>query len=126
MEPQLFFYVIGGLLILVYVRKALQSRSLKQYNASEVDTLVTSRNALLLDVRSDAERRRGTIKGSVHIPLPALRSRMNELEKHKSKEIVCFCQSGSRSTSAALLLNKNGYTAANLRGGMAEWKFAHR
>jgi hypothetical protein len=65
MEPQLFFYVIGGLLILVYVRKALQSRSLKQYNASEVDTLVTSRNALLLDVRSDAERRRGTIKGSV-------------------------------------------------------------
>lgn len=126
MELQLFLYGIGGLLIVVYVRKALQSRSLKHYDATEVDALVATHNALLLDVRSDAERRMGTIQGSVHIPLSALRSRMNELDKHKNKEIICFCQSGSRSTSAALLLHKNGYAAANLRGGMAEWKFAHR
>ena len=101
-------------------------RSLRQYSVPEIDAAMKSRDAMvLLDVRTDAERQSGSIKGSLHIPLGSLRTRMKELERYRKATIVCFCASGSRSASAALLLNQNGFTSGNLRGGMAEWKFAH-
>ena len=102
-------------------------RALKQYTPSEIDVLLKSNGGpLLLDVRTDAERQSGSLRGSLHIPIASLRTRMKELEQYRSREIVCYCASGSRSASAALLLKKNGFNAANLRGGMAEWNFCHR
>ncbi|MBI5464507.1 MAG: rhodanese-like domain-containing protein, partial [Ignavibacteriales bacterium] len=83
-------------------------------------------NFFLLDVRTDSERQLGTIRGSVHIPLHHIVRRIEELEKHKAKEIICFCQTGNRSVSAALLLKRRGFKVANLVGGMAEWNFSHR
>lgn len=80
-----------------------------------------SGSPVLLDVRTNAERERKSIKGSLHIPLHELGRRMEELEKHKSKEIICYCQSGSRSFSAAARLKKFGFTVANMNGGISEW-----
>ena len=45
------------------------------------------------------------------------------LEKYKSKEIICYCASGSRSVNAGLKLKKAGFTVGNLRGGIASWNF---
>jgi rhodanese-related sulfurtransferase len=86
----------------------------------------TDRNLLLLDVRSNGERQHSHIKGSLHIPLNQLVSRSDELSKHKEKEIVCYCQTGNRSVTAASRLNKLGFKAANLKGGIAEWNFQNR
>ncbi len=121
------FYILLALVLAVYANRMLKIRALKHYRPSDVDELLRSRaNIVLLDVRTQAEHSAGAIKGSVNIPLQSLRSRLEELEKHKQKEIVCYCQTGSRSASAALLLKGNGYTVANMRGGMADWNFAHR
>jgi len=127
MEPQYIWYAAAAFLAFLYVRRFMRMRALKQYPPSEIaDRLKSKDTLLLLDVRTDAERQSGAIRGSVHIPLASLRARMKELEKFKDKEIVCYCASGNRSASAALLLNKNGFTAGNLRGGMAEWNFSQR
>ena len=127
MDPQIFWYGAGGILAFLFFRRILRMRSLKQYTPAEIEDRLKLKGPLvLLDVRTDTERQSGSIRGSLHIPLASLRSRMNELAQHKNKEIVCYCASGSRSASAALLLNKNGFSAGNLRGGIAEWNFAHR
>ena len=127
MDSQVFWYVATALLVLLFVRRTLKMRSLKQYTPLEIEARLKSKGGLLLlDVRTDAERQSGSIGGSLHIPVASLRSRMKELEHYKDREIVCYCASGNRSASAALLLKKNGYTAGNLRGGIAEWNFVHR
>jgi rhodanese-related sulfurtransferase len=126
-DTQVFWYGAAALLVFLFVRRTLRMRSLKQYTPLEIEARLKSKGSpLLLDVRTDAERQSGSIRGSLHIPIASLRSRMKELEQYKSREIVCYCASGSRSVSAALLLKKSGFNAGNLRGGMGEWNFVHR
>ena len=127
MTPQTVVVALAGLLVLLAVRRALRVRSLKQYKPEEVEALLcSSQEIVLLDVRTEQERRRSAIRGSLHIPLQALGSRLRELERHRGKEIVCYCQSGNRSVSAAILLRRSGFKAANLRGGITDWNFARR
>jgi len=121
---QILFYGVVFLLILLYVRKYLQMRSIRQYSPREVRERLHDRNVVLLDVRTDPERRAKAIRGSLHLPLQHLDRRMPELEGYRSKEIICYCRSGNRSMSAALLLRKRGFNAGNLKGGLAEWSIA--
>lgn len=72
----------------------------------------------LLDVRTDAERARGFIPGSVHISLSQLIARRAELPP---TPIVAYCQSGYRSSIAASLLESWGRDAADLEGGYAAY-----
>lgn len=127
MDTPYFWYAAAAILAFLLIRRTLRMRSLKQYTPAEIDARLKLKDGLiLLDVRTDAERQSGAIRGSLHIPIASLRSRVKELEQYKNREIVCYCASGSRSASAALLLKKSGFAAGNLRGGMADWNFAHR
>ena len=85
---------------------------LKQIQWHEIGDLDDSH--FLVDVRSAGEVKKGTIKGSVHIPLPELRDRLNEVPK--DKKIVVFCQSGQRSYFASRVLALHGYEVRNLSG----------
>lgn len=78
--------------------------------------------AVLLDVRSAAERRAGFIAGSLHIPLEELAGRLGTLPVGKT--IICQCASGARSAQAARLLSDRGLDARNLRGGITGWRAA--
>ncbi|MCP3850401.1 MAG: rhodanese-like domain-containing protein [Gammaproteobacteria bacterium] len=79
--------------------------------------------SVVLDVREDSEFQSGHIKDSIHIPLSALKSRMSELDKHKEKNIIMSCRSGSRSGRACGLLKRKGFEKVhNLRGGVLAWE----
>ncbi len=120
--PQIILYVFILLAVALYIRRRLQLRGLKSYSPQEVAERMKQPGSLvLLDVRTNAERQRKSIKGSLHIPLHELGRRMKEIEKHKNKEIICYCQSGNRSISAATRLKKFGFTVANMNGGISEW-----
>jgi rhodanese-related sulfurtransferase len=119
---QIILYVLIALVATLYIRRWLMLRGMKQYSPREVaDAMKQSGSKLLLDVRTEAERQRNSIKGSTHIPLHELGRRIEELNKHKNKEVICYCQSGNRSVSAAARLKKSGFTVANMKGGIAEW-----
>jgi rhodanese-related sulfurtransferase len=74
--------------------------------------------ATLLDVRTPAEFKSGHIDGAINIPVQELEKRISEVPK--GAEVVVYCRSGARSSRAAGILNKNGYTAHNL-GPMSAW-----
>ncbi|HSF29650.1 MAG TPA: FAD-dependent oxidoreductase [Candidatus Tectomicrobia bacterium] len=81
-----------------------------------------STQSLVLDVRDDAERRAGSIPGSVHIPLPVLRSRLDELPR--DREIIPYCRSGQRSYYASRILLQHGFRVRNLSGSYRTWQTA--
>ena len=74
----------------------------------------------LLDVRSPAELEMMRIGEAVNIPLGALRSRLNELDR--SKPLVAFCKISLRGYEAALILEKAGFTNVKVMdGGILMW-----
>ena len=123
-SEQILFYVIIGIVLLIYIRKQFLTRSLSNYSREEAKQKVAS-GSILLDVRTSAERKSNSIPRSIHIPVQELSARMKELEKYRSREIICYCASGSRSVSAALKLKKAGFKVGNLRGGIGTWNFAN-
>lgn len=80
--------------------------------------------AVLVDVRSAEEREAGTIPGSRHVPLEALRGRLGELPRES--ELVVFCRSGQRSYYAQRILSQHGFKVRSLSGGMLTWEPATR
>jgi NADPH-dependent 2,4-dienoyl-CoA reductase/sulfur reductase-like enzyme/rhodanese-related sulfurtransferase len=78
---------------------------------------------ILLDVRRLAERAKGFILGSVHIPLDELRARMDELPRQR--EIVIHCQTGQRSYFACRILSQHGFHVRNLSGSYRTWSAAN-
>ena len=93
----------------------------EQAHWHEVATLDPER-AVLLDVRSAGEREDGFIPGSIHIPLPEMRERIEELPR--DKEIVVYCRSGQRSYTAARILAQRGFRVRNLSGAYLTWEVA--
>ena len=94
----------------------------------DVDTLkaielINHKNALVLDVREEAEFRSGHLINAKWLPLGKLSQRIGELERYREQPIVVVCRSGNRSSMACSLLVKQGFTQAyNLVGGVTGWQ----
>ena len=73
-------------------------------------------NSFILDVRYPPELEVESVPGAVNIPLPMLRSRLNELPK--DREILVFCRSAQRAYYSTRLLLQNGFKVRNLSGGL--------
>ncbi|NDL67974.1 FAD-dependent oxidoreductase [Anaerotalea alkaliphila] len=79
--------------------------------------------SVFLDVRTEYEHKRGTIPGSLHIPVDELRERVGELDS--SKEIVIFCAVGVRGHVASRILGQKGFKTRNLMGGFSLYRQYH-
>lgn len=122
---QILLYALIALIVFYVVRKILMIKSIKHYSAQEASLKVKKeRNVVLLDVRTDTERKQGSIRGSYHIPITSIATSETELKKFKDAEIICYCRTGNRSLNAAAKLKKLGFNAANLRGGIIRWNAA--
>lgn len=78
-------------------------------------------DAVLLDVREDGEWVAGHAPRALHIPLGSVTSRLGELPEG---DLYVVCRSGGRSAQAVAWLNRNGYDATNVAGGMGAWQEA--
>jgi rhodanese-related sulfurtransferase len=88
---------------------------------NEIGSLAPNRS-LVLDVRRPDERAKGSIPGSIHIPLDELRTRLGELPR--DRELVVHCHTGQRSYYACRLLAQHGFTVRNLTGSYRTWHIA--
>lgn len=79
---------------------------------SDWDIKNKHKDAVLLDVREEAELMAFEIPNAINIPLGQLRDRLNELDKEK--EIITFCAIGVRSYNAARILMQNEFTNVKL------------
>lgn len=80
-------------------------------------------NAVLLDVRTEAEFAEGHIAGAQQLAVEELLDRTDELPADKSTPIVVYCRSGRRSALAAEQLAGLGYTTIYDLGGITSWPY---
>jgi rhodanese-related sulfurtransferase len=76
--------------------------------------------AFLLDVREADEWQAGHAPQAVHIPMSELTGRTAEIPTDQT--IICVCHVGGRSAVVADALNRAGWDALNLLGGMNAWE----
>lgn len=113
---------IAALYLVFRLFGILSRLGIKQISAKELDQ---KKGIMLLDVRTDKEFEAGHIPGAVHVPLADIGDRVRKLKK--DKELVVYCQSGSRSIWAIKRLMGMGYTnLLNLKGGYHAWQRTHR
>ena len=78
---------------------------------------------LVIDVRTPRERAEKAIGNTTHAPLNTLASSARDIAHDRA--IVVFCAGGYRSSMAASLLQRDGFTnVSELAGGIAAWEAA--
>lgn len=93
-----------------------------QVGVAEAVNLMNRRDAVVLDVRSQAEFGNGHLPRAKNIPVGELKTRAVELDKWKDKPILVHCAMGNRSHPAAKTLKAAGFTEVfELQGGIGAW-----
>jgi len=86
-------------------------------------TLMDDDSLIILDVREEKERSSGFIKSDTHIPMAKVKAKLDSLDK--SKKILTYCRTGSRSNRIAELLCRNQFeNVYTLKGGFDAWQKA--
>ena len=78
----------------------------------------SSDGALFIDVRSPGEYQQGHLEGALNLPLDQLPQRIVQEAPERSRELVLYCASGTRSAFGCAMLEKLGYTQARNGGGI--------
>ena len=91
-----------------------------QVAADRVAAAPAGKAPVIVDVRAPAERQQKRIPGSVSIPLNHLTERLSELPSDRM--LLVHCAGGYRSSIAASLLQRHGFTqVGEIAGGVAAW-----
>jgi hydroxyacylglutathione hydrolase len=87
------------------------------------ERLAGAQPPVAIDVRTPREREAKRIEGSVTVPLNHLTERLRELPA--DRPLLVFCAGGYRSSIAASLLQRHGFTnVSEIAGGIAAWETA--
>ncbi|MBW8481774.1 rhodanese-like domain-containing protein [Actinomadura parmotrematis] len=89
-----------------------------------IDAAAVPEEGYLLDVREQDEWDAGHAPDAVHIPMTELNARAGEIPQ--DREVFVICRSGGRSAQVTAALNRSGWTARNVGGGMQGWAAAGR
>ncbi|XP_041924839.1 thiosulfate:glutathione sulfurtransferase isoform X2 [Alosa sapidissima] len=100
----------------------------------KIQSMLSSKNIQLFDVRNPDEFQAGRIPGSINIPLDSLEQSLKLSPQHfellfeakapgkEDDNIVFHCQRGRRSASALEIAKRLGYMRArHYAGGYSEW-----
>lgn len=121
--------VIAIILVSLMLIHSLVGEKLRGYSSvspAQSTQMINQDDALMLDVRENKEYSEGHIINSVHIPLSSLKTRINDLQKYKTKKVIVACRSGHRSSQACANLKKEGFKQVfNLAGGVMAWESAN-
>lgn len=115
-------YLEGGMF--EWAKAGFASDHVPQLSAPELNRRMTIGEGLVLvDVRSAGEFGAAHVAGAIHIPAPMLRTRHTELDP--DRDIALVCSTGHRSSLAASILKRNGFSRVwNVAGGMTGYAAA--
>lgn len=96
-------------------------------SAQDAILLINKQDALILDVRSNDDYKKGHIVNAKNITLSQIeKGNVTEIENQKETPIIVVCESGARASTAANKLVKAGFKQVNcLLSGMGGWASAN-
>jgi rhodanese-related sulfurtransferase len=114
--------VIAVLLVQTFVQAKLTT--VKNVTTQEATLLINKQNAIVVDIRSSDEYKKGHIVNAKNITASQIeQGKFGGIENHKDTPIILVCDSGARTSKAATKLFKAGFTQVNnLLSGMHGWQ----
>ena len=110
-----------ALIILLIVN--IYSEKYRKYQVVDTNgavSLMDDDELIILDVREEKERSVGFLTNDLNIPMGQVKAKMESLDK--SKNILVYCKSGTRSDRIADILSKNDFQkVSSLKGGFNAW-----
>jgi len=111
------FALIILLIVNIYSEKY---RKYKVVDTNGAVSLMDDDELIILDVREEKERNAGFLSNDLNIPMGQVKAKMDSLDK--SKNILVYCKSGTRSDRIADILSKNDFQkVSSLKGGFNAW-----
>lgn len=87
------------------------------------DLIGEKSDLVILDVRTVSEYDGGHLDGAINIPVDDLSGRLSEL--NPDDELLVYCRTGNRSTTAVGILRENGYDRIyHMDSGIVAWNSA--
>ena len=110
-----------ALIILLIVN--IYSEKYRKYQVVDTNgavSLMDDDELIIIDVREEKERKAGFLSNDLNIPMGQVKVKMDSLDK--SKNILVYCKSGTRSDRIADILSKNDFQkVSSLKGGFNAW-----
>ena len=124
-HPLLVMAFIGLFVGLMWTLVAGRSQGLRRVGAMEATRLINSDDALVVDVRSDAEFRQGHIINAINVPEKQLDGHAEKLDKHRTRPLIMVCRTGQSAARVGAALRKRGFESIyTLDGGLTSWQAA--
>ena len=125
-------YIIGSIILLVisvytynqFLGKENSGFEYGDITIEQAKQLIEEKSSLVtLDVRTVSEYDDDHIEGAINIPVQEIEERLNELSKRD--EILVYCRTGNRSSTAIDIMKANGFTKIyHMNRGITAWKEA--
>ena len=110
-----------ALIILLIVN--IYSEKYRKYQVVDTNgavSLMDDDELIIIDVREEKERKAGFLSNDLNIPMGQVKAKMDSLDK--SKNILVYCKSWTRSDRIADILSKNDFQkVSSLKGGFNAW-----
>ena len=121
----LYWIAMAGLLFWFAYTKGLIFANFESIDAKQaIHLLENDDNVTLLDVRTIQEYKEGHLRDATLIPVQALSQNLGMLKQDKNKKIIVYCRTGSRSVGASRILEENGFSPINVKGGILSFQGA--
>jgi len=122
----LLLLALAGLTIAIVINElATLFRGFKGLGPSALTALVNRDNALVVDLRPQADFEKGHIPGSRNVQMSQFDPENKQLAAARSLPVVLVCKAGQISSGAAARLRKAGFERVFvLEGGIGAWQQA--
>lgn len=115
-------FVSGGMLVWPLAAGGRGGAKLSTLQATQ---MINDRDAVVVDIRDQAEYARGHVINAKSFPAKVLDERKTEIEKLKGKPVIVSCDTGTRAAASADKLRALGLTDVFvLQGGFNAWRDA--
>jgi len=78
---------------------------------------------LIIDVRSPEEYKAGHVPNAININIEGFEDRIGEIEDHKEKPVIVYCNSGKKSGEVATILVNNGFKDVTNADGVKQYEY---
>ena len=105
-----------------WAKDGLKVEKIEQWSVAQLQERITRGGLQVIDVRRPAEFVGGHVPGALTAPLSGIEKQIAALPLRKDVETAVICAGGYRSSAAASLLQKHGFTnLMNVTGGTSAW-----
>ncbi|TQV88867.1 rhodanese-like domain-containing protein [Aliikangiella coralliicola] len=109
-------------ILLLSLQIKIMAHGPKSVTTQMLTNYVNRDDAVVVDIRGQADFNKGHIQGAVNVPLSKIKESAKDLEKYKDRPIIMVCANGIQVSGACQTLQKAGFERLHkLTGGMASW-----